>query len=167
MAELLVGGALGLLVAVVSQWVATGGRLKRLRATIREELELAELMKLPDDSLRTRLKLQARLHLIEYLDDPELNQVVRSFRTKIFAVLWASLSVITGVALSVFGPYQESDFLSFALAFMSGILNAVVVMAPSHWIATHWVRQRFRTGVQTRAQEDLRRHLESEAEEPA
>jgi hypothetical protein len=87
--DLLLGGVIGLLVAVVTQLMARGGRSKWLRATIREELELVRLLDgSDDDPLKAKPRLQARVHIVEYLDDPELDLLVAKVRRMTFGPFW-------------------------------------------------------------------------------
>ena len=147
MVELLAGGAMGLVVALATQWFA-GGRSQRLRSAIREELELVRLLDDPaDEAVKAKLKVQARIHVLEYLDDPAMDRSAEHWRVVSFQAVYASLCAAAAVSLFWIELPDMPSWAGALAGFAGTSVFALVAIVASSWIATHWARRHFARGL--------------------
>jgi hypothetical protein len=147
MVDLVAGGVVGLFVAIASQWFA-GGRSKRLRSVIREELELVRLLdEGADEQVRAKLKVQARMHVLEYLDDPEMDGSARAWRALSFQVVYGCLCGAAVVSLVWIELPELPPWTGVLAGFVVTSLLALVAVAASSWFSTQWARRHFARGL--------------------
>lgn len=139
MLELIAGGIVGLLVAVTSQWVATGGRLRRLRSTIKDELELSQLLgtDVATDPVHAKLRAQARMHIVEYLDDPGVDGTADLVRRRIFMPTWAALAAIASLTAFVLAWTETGPQFGGLVGVVTGFTVTVGLGAVAR-LATHF-----------------------------
>lgn len=152
MLELFAGGLVGLVVAVVTQWTATGGRLKRLRTTIRDELELLRLIGGDSsDPVWEKLRVQTRIHVLEYLDDPSVDGTADVVRKEIFRPTWGVLCAAASGLLFWLGATDTGPELGGVAGLLVGfggtIALGVVARLATHFVATHIARRRYSKGI--------------------
>lgn len=156
MLELFVGGGIGLVVAIVTQWTATGGRLKRMRSTIRDELELLNLLESgAGDPIWEKLRYQARMHIAEYLEDPTMGEASAPYRRAVYRIVYGTLCAVAGAVLLWWGIAHPggvtNGWAGLALGLTTTLILGMVAWVPTPWIATHLTRRRYSSG--------LRRHV--------
>lgn len=136
MLETVLSGVIALVVGVSTTWLAVGGRQARIRATIREELDLIEHPKLGAEH-RGRLERRVEKRLERYLFEPEpINEDRLDNLTLAIAAFAGGLAILV---LADEDNMREMIFAGIVVGFAVPVLQAMLraalrwaLMRPPH-----------------------------------